>query len=82
MVTVIFYHLLRSRYGIDEIVVEPGTLEEVIDQIIARHPDIQKTVLLEATLFVNQQKIMHLKRLQTVIHAGDRLVFTHFVGGG
>lgn len=82
MVTVIFYHLLRSHYGIDEMVVRPGTLREIIDQIIEAHPAIPEHALLEATLFVNQQKIMHLKRLETVIHDGDRLVFTHFVGGG
>ncbi len=82
MVKVIFLNLLQSKYGIDQLLVLPGTVRQILDQIIKLHPQIHSNDFEEAVLFVNQVKIMHLDRFEQSILDGDEIVLTHFVGGG
>ncbi len=82
MVTVKFFNLIRSRYKVTEVNVKPGTIHSVIEQILSIYPHIPKTELEQAVLFVNREKVMHLKRFYETVQSGDEIVFTHFVGGG
>ena len=82
MVKVIFYNLIRSKYRIEDLEVEAGSLQEVIKQVIKKHPHIDKDDLLQAVLFINQEKVMHVNRLDEKVEDGDHVVFTNFVGGG
>lgn len=82
MVNVKFYGLIRSNHRVTEMNVKPGTLRTIIDQIQATYPQISDHEFLTAVIFVNQEKVMHLDRMQLEISEGDEIVFTNFVGGG
>jgi molybdopterin converting factor small subunit len=82
MVTVIFYHLLRSKYNIKQIEVEPGTINNIILQIKEKHPVIDLDDFRFCVVFVNDNKVVHPSNFDTMIYDGDKVVFTHFVGGG
>ncbi|MFH5881096.1 MAG: MoaD/ThiS family protein [Candidatus Izemoplasmataceae bacterium] len=82
MVKVTFYNLLRSKYRINEVNVNAGTVKEIINQIIETYPQIARDDLMQSVLFINQEKVMHLNRLDEIVEEGDDIVFTNFVGGG
>jgi molybdopterin converting factor small subunit len=82
MVKVTFYNLLRSKYRINEVNVNAGTVKEIINQIIEIYPQIARDDLMQSVLFINQEKVMHLNRLDEMVEEGDDIVFTNFVGGG
>lgn len=82
MVTVIFYHLLRSKYDIHEIKVSPGTIHQLLAQIKQIHPELDLDDFKNAVVFVNKTKIIHPSRFDQYINDSDEVVFTHFVGGG
>ncbi len=82
MVKVVFLNLLRSKYGISQIMMNSGTLQEIIDQLLVIHPKIDVKDFMTAVIFVNQERIDQLNwNLKTLID-GDEVVLTHFVGGG
>lgn len=82
MVKVILLNLLRSKYGIDEIMVRSGTVQEAIDQMISLYPRIVKKELEDAVLFINQIRVTHVNRFLEELKDGDEVILTHFVGGG
>ncbi len=82
MVKVKFFGLIRSNHRVTEMEVEAGTVKEVVDQIIKRHPVITEHEIRNAVLIINKEKVMHLNRFLEVINDGDEIAFTNFVGGG
>ena len=82
MIHVKCMHLLRSKYGITEVDVEASTVEGVIQSLKHHHPELDEQDFYQAVLFVNKQKISHVKRFETRLNEGDEVVFTNFVGGG
>jgi molybdopterin converting factor small subunit len=82
MVKVRFLNLLRSKYNIDTLWLKPGTIYDILNQILSMYPHINIQDLKSAVIFINQEKIMHLDRFNTITQADDEIIFTHFVGGG
>jgi molybdopterin converting factor small subunit len=82
MVKVKFFNLIRSKYNISEIETNPGTLKDIIHEILQKHIEIDPNDLLNAVIFLNNRQVMHKNRLNENIYSNDVLVFTHFVGGG
>ena len=82
MVKVRFLNLLRSKYQIELMSLKKGTIHEIIDQVLLLYPHVEREDLENATIFVNQEKVMHYQRFNTKLEDGDQVVFTHFVGGG
>lgn len=82
MVKVVFLNLLRSKYGIEQLAVHPGSIHEILDEIKVLHPGIDEKDFAEALVFVNQVRIAHGNRFETKAKDGDEVVFTHFLGGG
>mgnify|MGYP000908090084 CR=1 FL=1 len=82
MVTVKFFNLIRSNHGVQQLTVSPGTIENIMIEIRNIYPQITLQELHDAILFINKQKVMHLKRFKEVVKDGDEIVFTNFVGGG
>ncbi len=82
MVKVKFFALLRSKHNVKELSVKPGTIEEVMNQILEAYPHIPRHELEQAVMFVNGKKTMHLSRQGEKVNEGDTVVLTHFVGGG
>lgn len=82
MVTIKFYHLLRSKYGIHEIEVNPGTIHEILLEIKKIHPEVDLDDFKYSVVFINKTKIIHPSKFNEYINDGDEVVFTHFVGGG
>ena len=82
MVTVKFFGLIRSNHGITEFKAEAGTIREIVDTIMHTYPNITEHEIRTAILFVNQEKVMHLRRFSERVQDGDEIVFTNYVGGG
>jgi len=81
MVKVIFYNLLRSKYKIKEMMVEPGSIHDIISQILKKHPRMNLSDFKTSILFRNGTPI-HYRGFHTIIEDNERVIFTHFVGGG
>ena len=81
MVTVVFYNLLRSKYKINETVVQEGTIHEIIAQIIKKHPSFSLSDF-ETCVVFKENKAIHYRQFDTKINDKERIIMTHFVGGG
>jgi molybdopterin converting factor small subunit len=57
-------------------------MRDVVNYIKRIHPEVTDKELEAAVLFVNQEKIMHMKRFDTALNDGDSVIFTTYVGGG
>lgn len=81
MVKVIFYNLLRSKYKIKEIMVNPGSIHQIIEQIQIKHNNIDLNDFKTSVVFFNGNPI-HFTGFQTIIPDDQEIIITHFVGGG
>lgn len=81
MVKVIFYNLLRSKYGITELSVTAGSITEIIGQILRDHPKIHAKDFETAVVF-HKGKPYHFSQFRHMISDEDEIIITHFVGGG
>ncbi len=81
MVKVIFYNLLRSKYGINEILVKDGSISQIIDEIVSRHSNIIRNDF-ETSIVFYHGKPIHYHNFSTVIDDNEEIIITHFVGGG
>jgi molybdopterin converting factor small subunit len=82
LVKIKFFNLIRSKYNIFSLETKEGTLEDVIQEILLKHQQIDQNDLYGAVIFLNNKQIMHKDRMNQIINEDDELVFTHFVGGG
>lgn len=82
MVTIKFFGLLRSNHSIQSLHLDVRHMSEIIDYLNKHYPRISKQELEDAALFINQQKVMHMKRFDIPLNDGDEVVFTTYVGGG
>ena len=81
MVKVIFYNLLRSKYNVKEIMVLPGTINDIIKQIIKVHP-IMKLNDFKTSVVFHKGVPIHYRGFNNFIGDNEEIIFTHFVGGG
>ncbi len=81
MVKIILYHLLRSKYRIGEVLVHAGTINDMIDEMITKHPQMEKSDFMNAIVF-HEGKPIHKKQFDRVIDDEQKIIITHFVGGG
>lgn len=81
MVKVIFYHLLRSKYNIKEMDVMPGSVHDIIEEILRRVPTMQASDFKTCVVFYEGTPIHH-GRFHKEIKTGEQIIITHFVGGG
>ena len=81
MVRVTFYNLLRSKYKINEITVHPGTIHDIIKQILILHPKIDSSDFTSSIIFYKGKPI-HYRGFHTFIDDNETIIITHFVGGG
>jgi molybdopterin converting factor small subunit len=82
IVKIIFLNLLRSKYGIESVMVHPGSVQNALEQIIQIYPNVNEKDFKEAVLFVNQTRVDFVHWLRKELHDGDEVILTHFVGGG
>ena len=73
---------LKHRYKVRNIEVEEGTIEEVIDRVVVKHPEIKKEDLKNALPIVKRDESNSEKSKDRTVNAGDTLVFMSPVGGG
>ena len=81
MVKVKFYSLLRSKYNIKEEDVDPGTINEIIDQILERYPNMKKSSFRHSVVMYKGHPI-HYYGFDTQIEDNEEISITHFVSGG
>lgn len=81
MVHVIFYNLLRSKYGVHEMKLATGSIHDLIDQIIDKDARIERRDLESAVVFYRGHPI-HFHAFDRLIDDETEIIFTHFVGGG
>lgn len=81
MVKVVFYNLLRSKYHIKEMHVQPGSISSIIEQILESNALMEKRDFETAVVFYRGTPIHH-RQFYRVIDEGEEIIITHFVGGG
>ncbi len=81
MVKVIFYNLLRSKYNIKEDLVNAGSINHIINQILKNHPNMDLSDFNNCVVFYKGKPI-DAYGFETMIEDEDYLIITHFVGGG
>lgn len=81
MVKVIFYNLLRSKYNVKEMLVESGSINKIIKQILKKHPKMKQSDYVTAVVFYKGTPIHH-HQFNQVIDDETEIIITHFVGGG
>ena len=81
MVKVIFYNLLRSKYGVSEQFVNAGSIDEIINQILQTHKNMVQKDFESVVVFHNGISI-HRKQFDRIIDDKEEIILTHFVGGG
>jgi len=82
VIRVKFYGRLKARYGIRMTKVSGSSLDEVIDAIVTRHPEVRKEDLRNATVIVNRKEKVGKDNKGLSFSSGDELVFISPVGGG
>jgi molybdopterin converting factor small subunit len=82
MITVKFFGMLSVDYKLKELQVEAGTIEQVLEEIKDIYPEIPKTQLRQAMMFVNQQQVTGNKRFLLALKDGDELAFLSPASGG
>ena len=81
MVNVIFYNLLRSKYNLQEESFQPGSIHQIIDEVIKRYPAVKKSDFRYAVVF-RDGKPVHFHQFDQMINDHETIIITHFVGGG
>ena len=81
MVKVIFYNLLRSKYNIEEMMVESGSLHHIIKQILDKNPNMKISDFKTCVVFHKGNPI-HYLGFHKIIDEQEEIIITHFVGGG
>lgn len=81
MIKVTFYSLFRSNYHIKEELLNPGSINDLISQIINKYPEIKPSAFRYSVVF-HQGKPITFHRFDTIIADGEEIFFTQFVGGG
>jgi len=81
MIKVTFYSLFRSNYNIEEELVKPGSINDIIKQIIDKYPQIKASAFRYSVVF-HKGKPITFHRFDTRIDDGEEIFFTQFVGGG
>jgi len=82
MIKVEFYGTLRSLMNLDMLVVEANTIKELIVTIEKDTKIACKSELRNAITFVNQENFLKLKKYNTKLIAGDKVVFLSPASGG
>lgn len=82
MVKVVFLNLLRSKYNIHEVEVKEGSIYNILDQIQEMYPEVELKDFDRSVIFVNSVRVIHKSMYNEIVHDGDEIVFTHFIGGG
>jgi len=81
MVKVIFYNLLRSKYHVKEMLVEPGTIHHIISQVLEAHTEMDINDFKTCVIF-NKGNPIHYRGFHKIIEDQEEIIITHFVGGG
>ena len=81
MVKVIFYNLLRSKFNVKEMMVESGTILQIIEYILSVHSEMSFDDF-ETSIVFHNGKPIHVRGFDKVIQDKEKIIFTHFVGGG
>jgi molybdopterin converting factor small subunit len=81
MVKVIFYNLLRSKYGIKETTVKSGSIHYIVEQILNKYENMKLSDFKSSVVFYKGTPV-HYLGFHKVIDEGEEIIFTHFVGGG
>lgn len=81
MVKITFYNLLRSKYHLEDFEVQAGSINDIILEITQTYPNIQEEDFKKSVVFYHG-KPLHFRSFDREILDGERIIFTHFVGGG
>lgn len=81
MVKVIFYNLLRSKYNVKEMFVKPGSIRNIIEEILDKNERMSISDFKTCVVFYKGVP-NHFLGFQKVIEDNDEIIITHFVGGG
>lgn len=82
MITVKFFGLIRVDTNIDTLTVDEGTVNQVINEVIRRYPNISREQLMQAVMFVNKKQITGNRRFSIMLKDSDELALLSPISGG
>lgn len=82
MITVKFYGPLRITHHIKELILDEGSIKEVMEALVQQYPDIHIKELKNSIIIVNKMILTKSNRLSVRLKTGDELVFMSPVSGG
>jgi len=80
MVTVKLYGVLREEYGASPLVIESGSVREVLSHVAKT--DVDEKFLRSCVMFVNNRPLRGAVRLSARLRDGDELALMPPVSGG
>jgi molybdopterin converting factor small subunit len=81
-VTVKFFGLIRVHANVRQLLINEGTVRQVLQEVKQRCPEISEQQLQQAILFVNKQQISGKKRFSRMLREGDELALLSPSSGG
>lgn len=81
MVKVIFYNLLRSKYNVKEMFVKPGSINNIIEEIMKKNSAMNLSDFRSCIVFYKGIP-HHYFGFGKQIEDNEEIIITHFVGGG
>ena len=82
MITVKFFGMMSVNNNLKSFEVKEGTVKEVLKAVMIQYPDITAKQLKQSVMIINKKHVFGRKRLSSVLHSGDELVFLTPSSGG
>ena len=82
MVTVKFFGMIRIHSNLKIVEVAEGSIQEIIDELVKKHSQVDKTLLHQSIIMLNKVQLNGSRRLKQRVKSGDELVFLSPASGG
>lgn len=82
MPTVRFYATLRQVAGAREVVMDAGTVKELLERLSAEYGSRMDRYIRMSTVLVNGKNVIHMKGKRTKLEPGDEVSLFPPLGGG
>ena len=82
MVTVKFFGMIRIHSHLKSIEVAEGSIQEIIEEIVKNHTQVDKALLQHSIIMLNKIQLNGSRRFKQSVKSGDELVFLSPASGG
>lgn len=82
MITVKFFGLISLEVNIKKMIVNEGTVRQVLNEIMIKCPNFTEEHVKQAIMFINKQQVSGNKRFSIALKDGDELALLSPLSGG